>query len=240
MEDLSVLQLSNRQVDHLGKSGGHSGKVEKSLATDVAAGQSGSAGPVQNGAEIDSVKEIKSLKIKGFHIGMDINDVPNIVRGILPNWAVVGAVQIAKDVAVIVIPDAEGEPFSMELEPGQKFVLINGSGNTDNGAGSIGDRFLLNMPLTWAAFVGDEDGRVFKFVWGGPVVKSLFRAEKMELSDFVQKFVDAYKIPQMRVSDDFRCWRYISKEGVGITIKDNWLICVEEVLSAAESEQAFD
>lgn len=166
--------------------------------------------------------------IKGFHIGMSIEKVPVLIESIAPGWASSIRTRVAEYELPYCFPPDFREGRTIILEAGTKFLEVIASGPN------------LGIPCVVAIFVVDEKEGVSQFFWSEPLVKYFFRAEKMELSDFVQKFVDSYGIPEMKASDDLSYWRHTAPEGWMVKIGDDWSIHVEEVISDEQSDQAFD
>ena len=68
----------------------------------------------------------------------------------------------------------------------------------------------------------------------------MFNADNMEASAFVKEFMNAYKIPSMKPSDNWQNWIYTSEDGVKVTISQDKSILIEKAASKSESKFSFD
>jgi hypothetical protein len=224
---LAQLQSNIPRVDHPQQSAEPNEEIRERSITKTPPGESRTLTELNKGKPTNDNRAHKGVKIKGFHIGMNIENVPDLVESIEPRWTAV--IQVAEDASWYSFPPDFDKGTRIHVEAGTKFVKVQSSEKGTN---------LGQMEV--AIFVADEKGEVSQFVWNEDLVKSFFRADKTELSDFVQKFINSYGISQMNISDDFRYWYHTDPEGWMIKIGSDWSIHLEGIMSAEESDQAFD
>ena len=84
------------------------------------------------------------------------------------------------------------------------------------------------------------DRKVNSISLSAPLVGLMFNADNMEASAFVKEFMNAYKIPSMKPSDNWQNWIYTSEDGVKVTISQDKSILIEKAASKSESKFSFD
>jgi hypothetical protein len=144
----------------------------------------------------------KVYKVKGFYIGMDIQDVPGLLKDNMKGtkWEIPG-----------------GGMYKVESENGKKVVKVGGFG------------FVFAQ--------ASEDGRVEEIFIPGLLADDLFKTHDMPANEFVEKFINSYGIPEMRV-DERNVWYYIDPSGIKIKIDNTKGVLLEKV--ASERERAFN
>lgn len=148
-----------------------------------------------------------NIKVKGLYIGMDIQNVPALLKEKMASTLMADMVQDD----VILVAGLTGNTYR---------VLI--------GSGLFGE---INA---------GPDGKVTSILLNTVTVNDLFNASGMEASDFAKQFVEAYKIPQMDVSDNAQALVYTSKDGIKVTIDSQKNLFIVKVASAQERKKAFD
>ncbi|HOX40549.1 MAG TPA: hypothetical protein P5567_09635 [Kiritimatiellia bacterium] len=155
-----------------------------------------------------------SLKVKGLYIGMDIKEVPGILKQKFPPNTM-GVHDVAKG-------DAGNFPDNIQgCESEDFYVAIGGM-----------------LPL--GAVIASPDGKVKSIRLSGMVVDALFNSADMDASDYVQQFIDSYDIPEMKVADDMESWVYTSRDGIKVKIDTKKSLFIEKVASTQERKKSFD
>ena len=181
------------------------------LVSGCGQGNSGTSAPGQS-APAAKKAATSEIKIKGLFIGMDIQTVPALLK---EKFA-------GKDWGIHDVAKGDAGNFSgMITKPENFYVAIGGA-----------------LPL--GTVIAGPDGKVTEIKLTSMVVDALFNATDMDASAFVQQFINAYNIPEMKVSDDMESWNYTSSEGVKIKIDNKKGVFVEKVASSQERKQSFD
>ena len=86
------------------------------------------------------------------------------------------------------------------------------------------------------SFKGSRDGKLIEINLTAEVVNKMFNVADMSAENFVQAFIDAYKIPDMTPdwNGSINWWEYTSPEGFKIKIYENKDIRIEKVAKAKE------
>lgn len=157
----------------------------------------------------------KVLKVKGLWLGMNIDEVPAILKKQLPKWSVSGVKDLSK--GYYYIPGL----ISGLIEPGSRFIVEVG-GEIEMGA----------------HVVADKDKKVSGFMFGY-AVDDLFNSADMDAKSFAQKFVSSYNIPKMKPSSDMQSWEYTSPDGFKVSINTKFkFLTIAKV--ASERERQFN
>lgn len=121
------------------------------------------------------------------------------------------------------------------------YAGITAQENSAMEIGDANDNFRAMMKGQQRSFViATPDGKVDGISLNGMLVNSLFNAADMDASAFVQQFISAYNIPEMKVSDDRLYWTYTSPVGVKISINKEKGLVLEKVASAQDRKQSFN
>ena len=233
--DLSQLQSDIPRVGHQEQLLGSNDGTERLSVAEVPAAQSGSTRAGDEGGEIKAIKENESIRIKGFYIGMDIIVASQMIQEKTGKFCVSGYFDTSKGNVVergLLTPDDFPDSRfvgPMPKQEGFKYVILYPKG-------------VVGGPADWncGAFMAQPNGQVVYMAWGGSLVRHLFRAEGLEVSEFVQRFVDSYGLPGMSVSGNGSHWKYTSPEGVEIKIQQDFGIQIKKVIGEEELNKAFD
>jgi len=193
-----------------------------------------------------------TIKVKGLYIGMDIHAVPAALlkeKLVGMNCAIIDA---TKDIDMLAsknctITDAAkgsaitaftGKHFGDFDYAGQQYVMAFGLNlEPEYFFASIGSRAGQS---TLGVFIATPDGKAISILLKGAFVNDLFNAADMDASAFVQQFISAYNIPEMKVSDNLQSWTYTSPKGEKITIDTMKNVMIEKVESAQDRKQSFN
>ena len=205
---------------------------------------------------------MSSIKIKGFYIGMSGADAISLINTkysdtIRPRYAL----KIAR------FPTSHSESRKEEL---RKYFLFDADFTDDttnteqtvfekygecprvaesyNSEGRFVEYFVIynQCIISKGKLIGtsaiklDEHGNVNEINLDPDFVDKEFMASNMDASEFVQQFINSYNIPEMRVSDDRKSWKFTNPEGVMIQIDTHKRIIISKVASSDERKRAFD
>lgn len=87
----------------------------------------------------------------------------------------------------------------------------------------------------------DANKKVISIILGADTVDELFNVAGIDGKEFVQLFIDAYKIPKMKVSyvDAYYCaWEFTSSHGYKLEIDSNKMITIKAI--PKQNELKFD
>lgn len=161
------------------------------------------------------VKESQGiLKVKGFYIGMNIDEVPALLKEKLPEIKVTD-VQEKGNVYLV----AAGYSIPNTVTAWE--VLMNKAS-------------LVNV-------IADEDKKVTMIGFEGKIVDELFNVANLDVKKFVKKFMESYEIPDMDIiqEDNGLYYTYTNPAGFKILISaETKALIIQKV--ATESEQKFD
>lgn len=156
-----------------------------------------------------------TIKIKGFYIGMDIQSLPALLREELEGktqWIISDVAKITTEITNTTRPE--------------DFIVSIKDSTSQTG------RF-------FAYFQADPEGKVIRFDLSPRVVNDLFNSGDMDASDFVQQFIAAYHIPEMKVLNDngfsdrsvysMNYCTYTSPYGVRIRVTETKEVVVDKV-----------
>jgi hypothetical protein len=161
----------------------------------------------------DAVKEpVSTIIVKGLFIGMNIQDVPGVLRTKL-----------------------DGNKVSIhDAAKGDAGRYPNALTRSENYYVAVGG--LLPIGIVYAG----PDGKVTDILFLERLVDIAFNAEKLDVSVFAQEFINAYNIPAMQLSDDRRSWYFISPDGVKVSIHHDKTLHMQRVSTAAERKNTFN
>lgn len=156
-----------------------------------------------------------TIKVKGLFIGMNINHASSAMKKIisdqnLDKYEVIDARKVNEDSCVlIVVKDLKN--------------IIGGQGVDESRFNEILDREcsgqlnLLNQYAALAVLAG-ADGKVNRIYFND--LTDLFNAKGLPVSDFLQNFLNAYSIPEMKANENENAasWTYVSPDGSKVEV----------------------
>ena len=176
------------------------------------------------------------IAIHGFYIGMPLTEAVEILNEKFK------AIFADTDMQ-ITMTDADYELFRkkssikpIEINIGR---VKNYSGYVTNYYLKFDQCFIFGKTIfngTESSFIADEHGKLIEMYLSNSEVNRMFNVADMKADSFVQAFVNAYKISQMKSvwEGTSMKWEYTSPEGFKISIKDDKSIKIEKAIKAKE------
>jgi len=183
------------------------------------------------------------IKIKGLYIGMDIRSIGTWFKeklGQSDAQIIVTknngdpAIVIDRSVGIVLLAG----PLSLLEKSDTPVDLLNFLWKLLSQEGEGGEYTRANVHPS--IILANNMGCVNEISLSGNLVNYLFKATDMEPTEFVKQFVEAYNIPEMKVSDDRKSWCYTSSGGIKITIDQTKRVTLIKGVSKAEVKGAFD
>lgn len=159
------------------------------------------------------------IKVKGFSLGMPAAEALNLLNNLFPNPQMLGddgkekkVYKIAKasDGYIIVWFDESKEP------------------NLANPMASV----FINMQSVYYPLIKTDENKKVDIIQISPSISDkLFNSSTLDGQEFVQKFMDAYNIPEFKpyTSGEESLWKYSSPEGTEIYIGTDKSIVIKKV-----------
>lgn len=154
----------------------------------------------------------QSLVVKGIYIGMNINEVQSVLRTKIDT----------SKVSVADVSKGDGGKFPNALTGPENYYI------------ALGGLFPIGVILA------GPDGAVDYIMFSEILVNNIFKAQGAPAVTFAQQFINAYGIPEIKLSDDRRSWFYLSPDGVKLTITVDKDVYIERISSEAERRDAFN
>lgn len=108
----------------------------------------------------------------------------------------------------------------------------------DDGTSNIVIRNGFGMPLLMV--VADNKGEVLAFAFEWPAVNAIFNAKDMELKEFAQMFIDAYKIPELNPDEKGENLVYNMDCGVKVMITKDKGVAIAKTQTQTERKASFN
>lgn len=221
-------------------------------------------------ASLQENEPASSIKIKGLSIGMNIGDAPSAMKGILANqhlvqYGITGIRKVGENNCLLMLGNVQDLLRKIDEKGSYRFnsnggyhVKVPEEEKKKYREKSMND--ILNYecsdrqgsPYTNPEIVSFVQADVAIAVWAGADGKvnkiyfnnfdDIFNAKGLPVAEFMQKFMDAYSIPEMKPSNDG--WTYVSTDGSMVEARVNngslaW-IHLTKVASANDIKQGFN
>lgn len=194
----------------------------------------------------------ETLKIKGLYIGMNIQDASSAMKSIITQQNLdrfeVMDIRKADDKSCVLmmVKDLKGMIFqnlNPSIEESERKAYaekqLNAVLDTECSGGQT------NASPALAVWAG-ADGKVNRIHFNN--FEEVFDAKGLPVSEFMQKFVSAYSIPEMKPNDDNTGWIYVSPEGIKVEVHAAEImgktflawIHINKVAGAKEIKQGFN
>lgn len=191
------------------------------------------------------------IKIKGFFIGMTMDDANSAMNAIivnqnLPEYGTTGMQKEGEYSCWLLLKNAKGLLAKIDAYDKKNSLKNTNAIITYECSGEQGSPYtnpevisFVHADVAIAVWAG-PDGKVNKIYFNN--FDDIFNAKGLPVADFMQKFMDAYSIPEMKPSDDG--WTYVSNDGSMVEARVNngslaW-IHLTKVASANDIKQGFN
>lgn len=203
----------------------------------------------EDSSQINSIGPI----VKGFYLGMNINDAAKLLNekyrdDLLVDHLLVDDLLLEGSFLVIVDEDIAPAPDDVPIKVGGTEYLYDHFVSYNNEIFYPHPllRFRIGLDNT-IDIHADDNGLVDRIHFGKNVVNMLFNVADMDGEEFAQAFVNNYPIPRLdvrfgiisKIQDEYGyIWEYTSNQGFKVTINSKKEFWLEKV--PAKNERMFD